>query len=137
MDNYFSQLGYIIFFSSARNKNSYTSIFLGPISKSLGGSQYYFHWLSLKYSLKSISEDAKIFYWTGLFDLIRNNVVDIIKPEEVDDLVKQGNMEHKNDLIQVKTDGLTYLIHTCNYQCLVHDKDGKVMRQIIGSQKRT
>ena len=27
---------------------------------------------------------------TGMFDLMRNNVVDIIKPEEVDDLIKEG-----------------------------------------------
>ena len=51
---------------------------------------------------------------TELFDLTRNNVVDIIKPEEVYDLVKYGIIEHKVDVIQVQLDGLTYLIHTCN-----------------------
>ena len=43
---------------------------------------------------------------TELFDLIRNNVVDIIKPEEVDDLIKEGIIEHKDDVIQVQLDGL-------------------------------
>ena len=52
---------------------------------------------------------------TELFDLIRNNVVDIIKPEEVDDLIKEVIIEHKDDMIQVKLDGLIYLIHICNY----------------------
>ena len=36
-----------------------------------------------------------------------NNVVDIIKPEEVDDLIKEGIIEHKDDVIQVQLDGLT------------------------------
>ena len=51
---------------------------------------------------------------TELFSLIRNNVVDVIKPEEVDDLIKEGIIEHKDDVIQAQLDGLTYLIHTCN-----------------------
>ena len=38
---------------------------------------------------------------TELFYLIRNNFVDIIKPEEVDDLIKEGIIEHKDDVIQV------------------------------------
>ena len=45
-----------------------------------------------------------------LFDLIRNNVVDIIKPEEVDDLIKEGIIENKDGAIKVQLDGLTYLI---------------------------
>ena len=49
-----------------------------------------------------------------MFDLIRNNVVGIIKPEEVDDLIKEGIIYHKDDVIQVQLDGLTYLIHTCS-----------------------
>ena len=36
-----------------------------------------------------------------LFDLIRNNVVDIIKPEEVDGIIKEGLINHKDDVIQV------------------------------------
>ena len=60
--------------------------------------------------LRKLSEQSR----TELFDLIRNNVVDIIKSEEVDDLIKEGIVEHKDNLIQVKLDGFIYLIHTCN-----------------------
>ena len=64
---------------------------------------------------------------TELFDLIRNNVVDIIKPEEFDDLIKEGVIDNNDDVIQVKLDGLAYLIHTCNSRCLVPDKYGKLI----------
>ena len=32
---------------------------------------------------------------TEIFDLIRNHVFDIIKPEEVDDLIMEGIIDHK------------------------------------------
>ena len=50
-----------------------------------------------------------------LYQSIRNNVVDIIKPEGFDDLIKEGIIDHKDNVIQVQLDLLTYLIHTCNY----------------------
>ena len=62
-----------------------------------------------------------------MFDLIRNNFVDIIKPEEVDDLIKEVIIDHKDYLIQVQLDGLTHPIHTCNSCCLVPNKDGKLI----------
>ena len=65
--------------------------------------------------------------WTKLFDLISNNVVDLIKPEEVDDLIKEVIIEHKDYVIQMQLYGLTYLIHTCNSWCLVPDKYGKLI----------
>ena len=62
-----------------------------------------------------------------MFGLISNNIIDIIKPEEVDDLIKEGIIENKDGVIQVQLDGLTYLIHTYNYRCLVPDKYGKLI----------
>ena len=56
-----------------------------------------------------------------------NNIVDIIKPEEVDYIIKEGIIEHKDDVIQVKPNRLTYLINTFNSLCLVPDKDGKLI----------
>ena len=106
MSNTFFQLGYKLLFPAAKNKSMFKSIFFETVSTSLGRSQCYFYWLSKKYSLKPISKDASIiclqiipswswksftyiFTWkTELFDLIRNNVANIIKPEEVDDLIK-------------------------------------------------
>ena len=38
-------------------------------------------------------------------------------------------------MIQVKLDGLTYLIHTCNYQCLVPDKGGKLICRATNDRK--
>jgi hypothetical protein len=49
-----------------------------------------------------------------LFNLIRNNIVDIIKPEEIDAMIAEGLIDHKDDVIQVQIDGKTYLIHRCN-----------------------
>ena len=49
-----------------------------------------------------------------MFDLVRHNYVDVIKPEEVDGLIKEEIIGHKYVVIQVKLDGLTYLIHICN-----------------------
>ena len=85
------------------------------------------------YSLRNLfqlSEQS----WIELFGLIKNNVVDIIEAETVNDLIKEGIIEHNNDVIQVQLNGLTYLIHTCNSQFLVHDKDGNwsALQQIIG-----
>ena len=51
---------------------------------------------------------------TELFDLIWNNLLDLIKPEEFDDLIEEGIIYPKDDVIQVQLDGLIYLIHTCN-----------------------
>ena len=39
---------------------------------------------------------------TELFDLIRNNALDIIKPEEGDYLIKEVNIKHKDYLTQVQ-----------------------------------
>jgi hypothetical protein len=36
-----------------------------------------------------------------LFDLIRNNIIDIIKPEEIDAMIAEGLIDHKDDVIQV------------------------------------
>ena len=70
-----------------------------------------------------LSEQSQI----ELFDLTRNNVVDIIKPEEVDKIIKEGIIEHKDYVIQVQLDGMTYLIHICNSPCLVPHKYGNLI----------
>ena len=64
---------------------------------------------------------------TELLDLIRNNFVDIIKPKEVDDLIKEGIVEQKDDVIHMQLDGLTFIIHECKSQCLVTDKYRKLI----------
>ena len=61
--------------------------------------------------LRQLSEQSR----TELFDLISNNFFDIIKHEEVEDLIKEGIIEHKDDVIQVQLYGFTNLIHSCNY----------------------
>ena len=84
------------------------------------GNISYIHLLG---KLRQLSEQSQ----TELFGLIRNNVIDILEPEEVDDLINEGIIEHKDDVIRVQIDGLTYLIHTCNSWCLVLDKDEKLI----------
>ena len=81
--------------------------------------------------LRQISEQSR----TELFDIISNNVVDIIKPEEVDDLIKEGIVEHKDDVIQVQIYGLIYLIYTCNSRWLVPNKYGKLMCRATNYRK--
>ena len=62
-----------------------------------------------------------------LGNLIRNNIVDIIKPEEVDAMIDEGLINHKDDVNQVQIDGKTYIIHRWNSRCLVPDKDGNLI----------
>ena len=115
MGNEFYQLGYILFFSEARNKRALhqsalvlflriweevSAIFIdylrnipsSPFLKMLAvfsckenqddvGNISHIHLLG---KLCQLSEQSQI----ELFDLMSNNVVDIIKPEEVDDLIK-------------------------------------------------
>ena len=64
---------------------------------------------------------------TELFDLISNNVVDIMKTVELYDIIKEVIIDHKVDVIQVQLDGLNYLIHICNSICLVPDKYGNLI----------
>ena len=73
--------------------------------------------------LRRLSEQSQ----KELFYLIRNDVVYIIKPEEVDELIKEGIIEHKNDVIQVRLYGLTCLIHTYNSRCLLPNKYVKLI----------
>ena len=40
-----------------------------------------------------------------LLDLIRNNVVDIIKPEEINNLLNEGYISHVDDVNEVRNDG--------------------------------
>ena len=150
-------------FSAEINKKSTTSICFGPISTSLGRSQCYFYWISQNNITSSpFMKMLAVFAWkenqsdvgnishihlfgklcqlseqsqTELFDLIRNNVVNIIKPEEFDDLIREGIIEHKYHVIQVQLDGLKYLIHTCNSQCLDPDKYGKLICHATNYQK--
>ena len=60
-----------------------------------------------------------------MFDKVRNNVIDVVKPEEIDTLIKEGLVEHNDDSIQVQGDVMMYLIHNFNSRCFVLDKDGK------------
>ena len=64
---------------------------------------------------------------TELFNLFRNIVGDIIKFEEVGDLIKEGIIDNKDDVIQVQFYGLTYLIHTCNSRFLAPDEYVKLI----------
>ena len=73
--------------------------------------------------LEDLTEDDK----QKLFDLIRNNVIDIIKPEEIESVIDEGLIKHKDDVIEVQHDGLSYLLHRCNSRCLVPDKSGKLI----------
>ena len=68
-------------------------------------------------------------------DLIRNNVIDIIKPEEVESLIDEGYLKDEGELIEVLNDGSSVLAHTCNARCLVPDKDGNLICRATNYQK--
>ena len=59
----------------------------------------------------------------------------MIKPEEVDDLIQGGIIEHNDDVIQVQLDLFTYLIHACSRLCLVRDKYGKWICPVTNYRK--
>ena len=52
-----------------------------------------------------------------LYELVCNNIIDIIKPNEINALIEEGIIKYKDDVIEVQIDGMTYLIHTCNARC--------------------
>ena len=61
-----------------------------------------------------------------LFDLARNNVVDVIKPNEIDTLLEEGLIKHKDDVTEIQIDWLTYL-NSCTSRCSVPDKTRKLI----------
>ena len=70
-----------------------------------------------------------------MFDLITNIVLDIIKSLEVDDLIQEGIIDHKDDDIKVQLYGLTLLVHTFNYVCLAPNKYGKLICRATNDRK--
>jgi len=55
--------------------------------------------------------------------LVHNNIIDIIKPNEINALIEEGIIKHEDDVIEVQIDGMTYLIHICNTRYQVPNKD--------------
>ena len=70
-----------------------------------------------------------------LYELVRNNVIDIIKPDEINALIEEGVINHEDDVLEIQLDGLTYLIHTCNARCQVPNKDGVLVCRATNFQK--
>ena len=60
-------------------------------------------------------------------DLIQNNVIDIIKPEEVEELIKEGYIVSKDTIVKVLEDSSSILAHTYNARCLVPDENGNLV----------
>ena len=50
---------------------------------------------------------------------MRINVAGVIKPDEIQSLINKGIIDHKDDILKVQVDGITYLINICNSHCLV------------------
>ena len=70
-----------------------------------------------------------------LQELIRNNVIDVITSGEIDDLIDEGYINYKDNIVEVQKDGLTYLIHKCNHRCLVPNENGKLICRPTNYQK--
>ena len=70
-----------------------------------------------------------------LFELVRNNVIDIVKPDEINILLDEGIIKHEDDVIEIQMDGMTYLMHVCNSRCLVPDKNGNYVCRATNFQK--
>ena len=66
---------------------------------------------------------------------MRNNVADIIKPDDIQSLIDKGIIDHKDDILKVQVDGMTYFIHICNSRCLVPNKNGKLVCRAKNYQK--
>lgn len=73
--------------------------------------------------IKDMTEDSREF----LYDLIRNNVVDLIKPEEVPGLIEEGYIASRYDIPEIQRDQETYLKHDCDSRCLVYNAQGELV----------
>lgn len=57
-------------------------------------------------------------------DLIRASVCNIVRHDEVDQLIEEGLLESVDDVEDVENDGKIILPHRCNQRCLVRVSDG-------------
>ena len=49
-----------------------------------------------------------------LHEFVCNNIINIIKSNEINVLIKECIIKNKDNVIEVQTDGITYLIHMYN-----------------------
>ena len=57
-------------------------------------------------------------------DLCRCYIFDIVRVNEIDDLISDGTFESQEDYYHVVSDSNDFLVHTCNSRCIVKTGDG-------------
>ena len=84
------------------------------------GNLHHLH-LMLEVALNLLSAEERTF----IDDLCRCSIFDIVRVNEVDDLINDGTFESKEDYYDVVSDGNDFLGHICNSRCVVKTGDGK------------
>jgi hypothetical protein len=59
-------------------------------------------------------------------DLIRGNICEIVRSDEVERLIEEGVFESINDYYDMIKDGEKFLQHICNPRCLVQTGPGEM-----------
>jgi len=59
-------------------------------------------------------------------ELIRGSVVEIVRSNEVDKFIKEGLIDHPDDVSIILHEGKMFLRHRCNDRCLVMNLDGSL-----------
>ena len=80
-----------------------------------------------------MSPDEKAF----VDDLIRAGIFDIVRSDEVDDLINEGIFENEDDIIEVIGNAEKFLPHRCNDTCLVRRADGTLQCRKIDNVNAT
>lgn len=84
----------------------------------------------LKLNDKKLSQDDKDF----IADLIRNDVFDVVRPNEVQGLIDEGYIRSEEDIYEVQEDQYNFTRHRCGPRCLVYDASGKLVCRATNHQ---
>ena len=74
----------------------------------------------LEVDWKKLSDEEKKF----IHDLCRCSILDIVRPDEVGDLIADGTFENIDEWKDMITDATKFLGHVCNSRCLRKTADG-------------
>ena len=96
------------------------SIFSRQEYQKLVGNLHHIH-LIMEVAFNEMSEEEQKF----VNDLCRCSIFDVVRYNEIDDLINDGTLNDKDDYFSMVKDANNFLGHNCNSRCLVKTTNGK------------
>ena len=96
------------------------SIFSRQEYQKLVGNLHHIH-LIMEVAFNEMSEEEQKF----VNDLCRCSIFDVVRYNEIDDLINDGTFKDKDDYFSMVKDANDFLGHNCNSRCLVKTTSGK------------